>query len=124
MLNVALNFLSYMLTQEQNAFIKKTRKKEERSYSRQFIYMKNFYIKKIKKRDDLSKIFSHQRHRFFCGTCLRTQFWEQYSVRCYGLHLVNFTFLPEKCDSFPSPSSIFTVKRGTISLPLHFTIRL
>jgi len=41
--------MNISLTKEENALIKKLAKEEERPYSRQIVYMTNFYIKNNKK---------------------------------------------------------------------------
>ena len=41
--------MNISLTKEENALIKKIAKEEERPYSRQIVYMMNFYIKNNKK---------------------------------------------------------------------------
>ena len=41
--------MNISLTKEENALIKKLAKEEERPYSRQLVYMMNFYIKNNKK---------------------------------------------------------------------------
>jgi len=43
--------MNISLTKEENALIKKLAKEEERTYSRQIVYMMNFYIKNNKKNE-------------------------------------------------------------------------
>jgi hypothetical protein len=43
--------MNISLTKEENALIKKLAKEEERPYSRQIIYMMNFYVKNNKKNE-------------------------------------------------------------------------
>jgi len=43
--------MNISLTKEENALIKKLAKEEERPYSRQLVYMMNFYIKNNKKNE-------------------------------------------------------------------------
>ena len=43
--------MNISLTKEENALIKKLAKEEERPYSRQIVYMMNFYIKNNKKNE-------------------------------------------------------------------------
>jgi len=43
--------MNISLTKEENALIKKLSKEEERPYSRQIVYMMNFYIKNNKKNE-------------------------------------------------------------------------
>ena len=42
--------MNISLTKEENALIKKIAKEEERPYSRQIVYMTNFYIKNNNKK--------------------------------------------------------------------------
>jgi len=43
--------MNISLTKEENELIKKLAKEEERPYSRQIVYMTNFYIKNNKKEE-------------------------------------------------------------------------
>jgi len=43
--------MNISLSKEENALIKKLAKEEERPYSRQIVYMTNFYIKNNKKNE-------------------------------------------------------------------------
>jgi hypothetical protein len=43
--------MNISLTKEENALIKKLAKEEERPYSRQIVYMMNFYIENNKKNE-------------------------------------------------------------------------
>jgi hypothetical protein len=43
--------MNISLTKEENALIKKLAKEEERPYSRQIVYMTNFYIKNNKTKE-------------------------------------------------------------------------
>jgi len=43
--------MNISLTKEENTLIKKLAKEEERPYSRQIVYMTNFYIKNYKRKE-------------------------------------------------------------------------
>jgi hypothetical protein len=45
--------MNISLTEEENLLIKKLAKKEERPYSRQIVYMTNFYIENTKLREKI-----------------------------------------------------------------------
>jgi hypothetical protein len=47
--------MNISLTKEENELIKKFAKEEERPYSRQIVYMTNFYIKKTKRKNEDEK---------------------------------------------------------------------
>ena len=56
--------MNISLTKKENALIKKLAKEEERPYSRQIVYMTNFYIKNNKLRGITSEKIKNNSHGF------------------------------------------------------------